>query len=377
MLCTGSDKACASIIEQGNKIHVLGCEDENIYTQGVEVRQQETTSKRTIVTTTTVITTTTTIMKKEEENEKLLTTTKNTLLSGNNTPLRFPGGNIITRPRTRTTPIAPNLGGNKNDTETNGTTIMTDLDEPDNEIVTTISTVLPPVVMMFFGGGSAMIYFQYRYSRRNGHGFRWGWIPFRRRMCCQQETNTPRDNGAGGGGVSKKPRKGRSKRKNSDEEEHEMENFTPPKCEPMGIPSPFQTHANYRKRSRSRSKSTDRERNSTNENVPMLEKSFSNPAYDPNASSVCGAEGGVQVHSMEDYIEPVKSRVEDLYYEGYLMSKKRVYGEDMYEKEEPNFFNRIYNALSILDPRQNNTSNPPIYTGGARPKSTKSKINIV
>ena len=124
----------------------------------------------------------------------------------------------------------------------------------------------------------------------------------------------PRD-GVGGGGVSKKPQKGRGKRKNSDEE-HEMQNFTPPKCEPMGIPSPFQTHANYRKRSRSRSKSTDRERNSTNENVPMLEKSFSNPANDPNASSVCGAEGGVQVHSMEDYIEPVKSTVEDLYYEG-------------------------------------------------------------
>ena len=109
---------------------------------------------------------------------------------------------------------------------------------------------------------------------------------------------------------------------------------------------------------------------------PFLEKSFSNPAYDPNASSVCGAEGGVQVHSMEDYIEPVKSRVEDLYYEGYLMSKKRVYGEDMYEKEEPNFFNRIYNALSVLDPRQNDTSNSQIYTGGARPKS-KSKINVV
>ena len=90
-----------------------------------------------------------------------------------------------------------------------------------------------------------------------------------------------------------------------------------------------------------------------------------------------GQRGGVQVHSMEDYIEPVKSRVEDLYYEGYLMSKKRVYGEDMYEKEEPNFFNRIYNALSVLDPRQNDTSNSQIYTGGARPKSTKSKINVV
>ena len=60
-----------------------------------------------------------------------------------------------------------------------------------------------------------------------------------------------------------------------------------------------------------------------------------------------------------------------------MKGKKRVYGEDMYEKEKPNIFNRIYNALSVLDPRQNNTSNPPIYTGGARPKSTKSKINIV
>ena len=167
---------------QFQKFDVKGCEGDNYY------EEEEST-------TTTTTTTTTTVTQKNH----ILTTTRKTVRG--NTALRFPGGGTLKPTQPTTAPPPPNPSRNDTD-DYNITTPNPDTDNGDHDdLVTTISAILPPIFLLF-GGASSLIYFQYRYSARDGSRYRWGWVPWRRDNISNEQ----------GGGAVPQPRQGKSKK---------------------------------------------------------------------------------------------------------------------------------------------------------------------
>ena len=324
-----------------------GCEEENYYAE-----EESTTT----TTTTTTITVT--------EKNHILTTRRKTVRG--NTAMRFPGGTL--KPTQPTTAPPPPPGRNDTD-DYNITTPNPDTDNGENDdLVTTISAILPPIFLLF-GGASSLVYFQYRYSARHGSRYRWGWVPWRRE-------NTTTNEQTGGGAApavpgrleksKKSTRKQRRRRKseknrsydggeeatgaagptggNSSVEEGEpsaagVEDLigavggeqprvhTPPTTSKWGIPSPYWYH--HQSGIKNQKRREKNKQSSSFQDIPMDDY--------PPSEIYSSTDSNIEIDDTP-FMTPIKA-------------------EDLYEKDTPeaqrkNVLYSLYDTLFDFDPMQ-------------------------